>query len=134
LTSEGLLVLEEITTLDSLACEPLSDPGYEKWKSCIQTQFVLQKSDTSAVKNIYQYLNERGFEVSYSSHQPKLATKREKTILSLGVRSVSKKLLENELISPQEIEEMLSLLHKLEQDMAKIPYYCEVSQIVVHHP
>lgn len=52
----------------------------------------------------------------------------------MGVCSVSKKLLENQLISLEEIEEMLILLHELEQNTAKIPYYCEVSQMVIYHP
>lgn len=72
--------------------------------------------------------------MSYFSHQPSLVTQREKTILSMGVCSVSKKLLENQLISLEEIEEMLILLHELEQNTAKIPYYCEVSQMVIYHP
>jgi ubiquinone/menaquinone biosynthesis C-methylase UbiE len=133
LTPGGLLVLEEIATLESLACHPC-DPGYDKWKECIQKQFVLQKSDPSAGKKIYQYLSDEGYEVSYFSHQPSLVTQREKTILSLGVGSVSKKLLENQLISEEEIEEMLLLLHELEQNIAKTPSYCEVSQMVICCP
>lgn len=132
MTEGGLLILEEITTLDSLVCNP-SDRGYDQWKACFKKQFQSQKSDPSPGKRIYHYLKEKGYSVSHTSHQPALSSKREKSILSLGVVSVSKRLLQNQLISSEEIDEMLYFLQEIEQNPAKTPYYCEVSQIVVNH-
>ncbi len=130
LTEGGLLILEEITTLDSLVCNP-SDRGYDQWKACFKKQFQSQKSDPSPGKRIYHYLKEKGYTVSHTSHQPALSSEREKSILSLEVISVSKRLLQNQLISAEEVDGMLSLLHLLEQNSEKTPHYCEVSQVVV---
>ena len=126
----GFLLLEEIATIDSLYCDPVH-PCYEKWKKEVQRQFLLQGSDTSPGKRIFKYLQEKGYEVSYSSYQPVLSSPREKNILALGILSLSKKLLENQLALPEEIEETLSLLHHLEQDSSFFPRYNEVSQIKV---
>lgn len=128
--SGGFLLLEEIATIDSLYCDPFH-LGYEKWKNGVQKQFLLQQSDTSPGKKIFKYLNEKGYPTSYSSYQPILSNPREKSILSLGVISASKRFLQEQLMLPEEIEEMLTLLHQLEQDSKFFPRYNEICQIKV---
>lgn len=129
----GFLLIEEIATIDSLYCEPFHI-GYEKWRKGVQKQFFLQKSDPSPGKHFLHYLNEEGYMSSYTSYQPILSSSREKRLLSLGVRSVSKKILESQLMSPEEIEELLTLLYELEQDANFFPRYSEVYQIKVQKP
>ncbi len=126
----GFLLVEEIATLDSLYCEPVH-VGYEKWKIEVQKQFILQHSDSSPGKKIFQYLQDRGHTLSYSSYQPILSTLREKSLLSLGVHSISKKCLDEQLTTPEATEEMLSLLYQLEQDSNFFPRYSELSQIKI---
>jgi ubiquinone/menaquinone biosynthesis C-methylase UbiE len=126
----GFLLLEEVATIDSLDCEPFH-LGYEKWKEGVQKQFFLQKSDVSPGKKIFQYLNEKGYIASYSSYQPILSTSREKSILSLGVLSAAKRFLEEQIVTPEEVEEMLILLRQLEQDASFFPRYNEICQIKV---
>lgn len=129
----GFLLLEEISTISSLYCEP-PHPGYELWKIAVGKQFSLQKSDTSPGLRILKHLQEQGYQVLYSSYQPILSTQREKSILSLGVLSVSQRLLQEQLSSQEEVEEMLTLLLELEQDPTCFPRYNEVSQIIILKP
>lgn len=134
LASGGILVLEEIATIDTLRCEPVAHLGYDMWKMGVQKQFTLQQSDTSPGYKIFQYLQENGYAPSYSSYQPILSTPREKSILSLGVLSASKRFLQEGLMSFEKIEEILVHLHQLEQDSGFFPRYNEISQIAVHKP
>ncbi len=133
LTSGGFLLLEEISAIDSLFCEP-PHPGYDLWKIVVSKQFALQKSDTSPGLRILHYLQEQKYRVLHTSYQPILRTKREKSILSLGILSASKKLLQEQLCTLKEIEETLELLYQLEQDTAYSPRYNEISQIIVLKP
>lgn len=133
LASGGFLLLEEISTISSLFCEP-SHPGYDLWKIAVSKQFALQKSDLSPGLRILQHLQEQGYQVFYSSYQPILSTQREKSILSLGVLSVSQKLLKEQLCSLEEVDEMLMRLRELEQNPTYLPRYNEVSQIILLKP
>lgn len=126
----GFLLLEEISRIDSLYCEP-AHPGYDKWKAAVYKQFLLQKSDIAPSKKIHEHLIEKGYTTSHSFHQPVLSTPREKSILSLGVHSCAQKLLQEKLMLPGEIEELLALLYRLEQDSHYFPRYNEISQIKV---
>lgn len=130
----GLLVLEEIATLETLCCKPHTDPGYAMWKLCFEKQFALQQSDPSPGNRLHEYLKEEGYQVSYSSHQPVLMNQREKAILSMGVKSVAEKLLRDQFFTSEEIREMVILLEKLEQDPTLFPAYVEASQITVQKP
>ncbi len=125
LALKGWLVLEEVSSIESLSCEP-SDRAYDKWKEMVRKQFISQKSDPEAGKRIFQHLQKEGYTVSYSTYQPILVTEREKKILALGVTSGSKRLLEEHLVTPEEIEEVLDLLQHLEKNRAIFPRYCEV--------
>ncbi len=129
----GILLLEEISTINALFCEP-DHLGYDLWKIAVSKQFISQKSDPSPGLKILEYLQKQGYQVFYSSYQPVLSTQREKSILSLGVLSVSQKLLKEHLLSLEEIDEMLMCLHELEQNSTYFPRYNEVSQIVILKP
>jgi len=129
----GFLLLEESSTRNSLFCEP-PHPGYDLWKIIVSKQFASQKSNISPGLRILQYVQEQGYQVLYSSYQPILSTQREKSLLSLGVLSLSKRLLQEQLCSQEELEETLTLLNELEQDPTCFPRYCEVSQIILFKP
>lgn len=131
ITPGGFLLLEEIADIHSYQSEP-DHLGYDLWKNIVQKQFYLQKSDPSPGLKFLHYLQEKKYAISHSFFQPLLSTEREKSILSLGILSVSKKLLESELLLPQEIEEMLHLLHQFEKDSRIIARYNKISQIKVH--
>jgi 2-polyprenyl-3-methyl-5-hydroxy-6-metoxy-1,4-benzoquinol methylase len=126
----GFLLLEECSTIDSLACEP-SNPGYDKWKMVVHKQFIMQKSDSSPGKRILQHLEEQGWHPTHTFYQPVLSTQREKSILALGVRSIRNKLFQEKLFSVEEIDEMLQELSELEQNPAVSPHYSEVIQIKI---
>lgn len=131
LAKGGFLLLEEITTVNSFHCIP-PHLGYDKWKKIVEKQFVAQKSDMSPGEKTFQYLQSQGYSVSLSSHQPVLSTPREKSILSLGILSISQSLLQKQLASSEELEETVTLLHQLEQDSRFFPRYNPVSQISVN--
>lgn len=126
----GFLLLEEIASIHSLHCEPFH-PGYEKWKIGVQKQFFLQNSDPSPGIKFLNYLQNRGYLPTFTSYQPILSTAREKSILSLGMQSASKRFLEEKVMEAIEIEETLSLLHQLEKDPSCFPRYNEIIQIKV---
>ncbi len=134
LSPGGLLVLEEIASIYSLDCRPFSHPGYDKWKLGVEKQFALQQSHPSLGNRLYQYLQEAGFSATYSSYQPVLSTPRQKSILSLGIRSLSNRFLQEKLITQQEIDEMISLLQELEENPFFFPYYFEAGQITIQRP
>lgn len=129
----GFLLLEETSTTSSLFCEP-NHLGYDLWKIAVSKQFALQKSDLSPGLRILQHLQEQKYQLLYSSYQPILSTQREKSLLSLGVLSLSQKLLKEQLFSVEELDKMLLLLLELEQNPAYFPRYNEVSQIILLKP
>jgi len=126
----GFLLLEEVYALDSLRCEP-SDPGYEKWKVLVKKQYAAQKSDACPGKKILAFLQNGNYSVSHTVQQYPMRTTREKKMCSLSVRSSAERLLIEGLVTPQEIEEALVLLERLEQNPAVVPYCNQILQIIV---
>ncbi len=130
LTPFGSLVVEEITTIDSLTCEPFSEE-YELWKAYVNRQFGIQGSDRSPGKRLYEHLKEQGYSFKYQIHQPLLKGKREKQLLSLGIRSIAQGLIDKKEALPQELLDAIEQLKKLEEDPKVIPRYCETSQFFI---
>jgi ubiquinone/menaquinone biosynthesis C-methylase UbiE len=132
LTPSGALAIEEITTIDSLYCEPYSEE-YELWKGYVNMQFNAQGSDRSPGNHLYDYLQGQGYEFEYETHQPILMKTREKKILSLGIRSIAQGLIDKNLASPDQISEAIERLKNLEDDQGILPRYCETSQFFIKH-
>ncbi len=130
LTSGGALVLEEVSNMDSLGCEPFSE-AYELWKTFVHMQFDVQGSDHSPGRRLYEYLQEQGYDFVYQTHQPKLKQKREKKILSLGIRSLAPGFIEKKRASSEQILDAMEQLKILEEDPNIIPVYTEVSQFFI---
>ncbi|MCE5319074.1 MAG: class I SAM-dependent methyltransferase [Parachlamydia sp.] len=126
----GFILLEEVASLDSLSCAP-SHKGYEKWKLTAIKQFSLQNSDLSPGKKILQHICEQGWKATSTSYQQILSTPREKSILTLGVLSARSRLLNANLYTASEIEEMVKQLRDLEQNPHVTPRYNEVIQIKI---
>lgn len=116
----GILLMEEIFSNTSLFCEP-PHPGYDLWKEVVDKQFSLQHADNSPGLHILRFLEERNYPVSYSIYQPILSTPREKQLLSLGIKSVAPKLIQKNIYSSEEIEEILKQLYSLEDDSCTLP-------------
>lgn len=133
LNSTGALIIEEISSLDSLICEPYSEE-YEMWKSYAKKQFQAQGSDPAPGKRILEYLTIQGYNFTYQTHQPVLKQAREKTILALGIRSITQGLINKKIATPQEILETIARLKNLEQNAAVFPRYFEVSQFFIKAP
>lgn len=131
LSPEGALVLEEITTLETLNCGSQYQKGYELWKKAFYEQFELQGSDPKPGKRLLDYFNQLGCEVISNSHQPIMHTKHEKSILRLGIISLEKIFLEKGKLTKEEIEEWKSHLEDLEQDETSLPRYVEVTQLFI---
>jgi len=129
----GILLLEEIETLDSLACEPLNQ-AYEKWKDLVFTQFAIGGGDCSPGRKIKDFLHAKGYAATFSFYQPTLYTAREKSILSLGVESVKEKLLTAQAISQTEIDEIMIGLKEIENNPLVLPQYCETRQVILRRP
>ncbi len=130
LAPNGRLVLEEIATLRSFACDP-PNGAYEKWVRINEKQFAAQQSDDSPGEKIASFLQKQGYSFASHSLQPILRTEREKSILSLGVRSVKERLLKMGWISEAEIEDTIDRLEEMEKDPSIFPRYCETKQMVV---
>lgn len=126
----GYFLLEECATIDSLFCET-PHPGYNKWKIAVKKQFTSQRSDRSPGQRILQYLQEEGYEFSNTYYQPVLSSSRDKSILTMGVQSASKRFLQENLCSEAELEEMIELLCDLEQDFNCFPRYNKIDQIII---
>lgn len=132
LTPSGALVIEEITTIDSLTCEPFSEE-YELWKTYVNIQFEIQGSDRSPGRHLYEYLQKQGYHFTYQTHQPLLQQKREKRILALGMRSIAQNLIDKKMASSDQILETIERLKKLEDDQRLLPRYNEISQFFIKH-
>lgn len=129
----GLLLLEEIEALDSLACEPFHH-AYETWKNLIFRQFTAGGSDFAPGRKIRDFLPATEYSATFSFFQPILYSPREKSILSLGVESVKEKLLTAHVVSQTEIDELINGLKELENNPSVLPRYCEARQIVIRRP
>jgi len=130
----GILLLEEIETLDSLACEP-ANQTYEKWKDFLKfKQFAVGGGDFSPGRKIRDFLSTQNYLATFSFVQPILYSPREKSIISLGVESVKEKLLAAHVISQTEIDEFISELKEMENNPLILPKYCEARQIIIRHP
>ncbi len=130
LAPDGLLVLEEISTLGTLVCVP-KNAGYEKWVDIFEKQFAAQNSDYSPGEKMVGFLQRMGYLFTAHSNQPILQNEREKSILALGVRSLRDRLLKAGFASAAELAETISLLEEMERDPSLFPRYCEARQMVV---
>lgn len=127
----GLLLLEEIATLDSQKCEPHSHPGYDRWSQWTTRQFATQNSHPRIGYQIEEFLKEKGFFVEGRSYQPVLRTPKQKSILRLGICSAGPKFCAAGHSTLAELEEASRLLEQLEQASDLFPRYTEIRQIIV---
>ncbi len=132
LSAEGALVIEEVSSLDSLTCEPFSEE-YELWKAYIDIQWNLQGADRSPGISIYKFLYENGYHFKHHTYQPVLKTKREKSILSLGIRSLAQGFINKKVATAEQIEEVIKKVEELEDNENAFPNYCGASQFFLTH-
>lgn len=126
----GLLIMEEISSIESL-CANKEDPGFEMYRTKVLTQFKKHNLEMSTGKKLFQKLQDEGYAPSFSLHHVELKTPREKSLLRLGLQSVEERALKDQIMTPQEVEELYALLFQLEQNPSVIPRYHEVIQITV---
>lgn len=130
LAPNGALVLEEISTVDSLKCTPSSE-AYDLWVKYFEKQFLAQGSDRSPGNRIHEHLKSNGYDVTCKLIQPILTEKGEKRIYALGGRSLLQNFVEKNIATVEEMSEVIKKLEEMADNPEVSPPFCELSQLFI---